>query len=230
MNSSGWTAAIMTTEVKICGLRSEAAVDTALAAGADYVGFVFFERSPRNIAPAAARALADKARGHAKIVALLVDPDDALLGEVTSKVDPDIIQLHGSETPERVGEIARCFGKPVLKAVVVSNAADVQAALAYAEKGARILFDAKPVSGEAGALPGGNGVAFDWRALAGVRGRVDFMLAGGLNPDNVAEAVRLTGARAVDVSSGVESRPGEKDLDLIRRFISAAKTAKQTPE
>ncbi|MFA5899732.1 MAG: phosphoribosylanthranilate isomerase [Hyphomicrobium sp.] len=219
----------MSIEVKICGLRSQAALDAALDAGADYVGFVFFEASPRNIAPEAARPLADLARGRAKVVALLVDPDDALLARVVEGVDPDIIQLHGAETVERVGEVARRFGKPVLKAIPVGSAADVQAALAYAGVADRILFDAKPLSGEAGALPGGNGIAFDWQALAGLEGRTDFMLAGGLNPDNVAEAARRTGARAVDVSSGVESRPGEKDLDLIRRFISAAKTAKQTP-
>ena len=216
----------MTTEVKICGLRSEPALDAALAGGADYVGFVFYPRSPRNIEPAAARALADKARGRAKIVALLVDPDDALLDDVIATVAPDIVQLHGAETPGRVGEIARRYGKPVMKAVAIATADDVTTALEYAGHADRILFDAKPLPGET--LPGGNGIAFDWQALAGLEGRVDFMLAGGLTPDNVGEAIRLTGARAVDVSSGVESRPGEKDPDLIRRFIQAAKTVKQT--
>jgi len=217
----------MTIEVKICGLRSEDALDAALVAGADYVGFVFFARSPRNIAPVAARVLADKARGRAKVVALLVDPDDALVADVVGTVEPDIIQLHGSETAERVGEIARRFGRPVMKAVRVADASDVAAALAYAGSAERILFDAK-ASDEAGALPGGNGVAFDWRVLAGLDEGIDYMLAGGLTAENVAEAVRLTGAHAVDVSSGVESRPGEKDPELIRRFIRAAKTAKQT--
>lgn len=220
----------MTTEVKICGLRDDTALQAALDAGADYVGFVFFARSPRNVTPAVARGLAEKARGHAKVVALLVDPDDALIEDVVTAVDPDIIQLHGAETPERVREIAGRFGRPIMKAVAVTDAADVEAALAYAGAADRILFDAKALPSEGSALPGGNGVAFDWRALAGVDGRIDFMLAGGLNPGNVAEAVRLTGARAVDVSSGVETKPGEKDADLIRRFISAAKTAKQTPE
>jgi len=219
----------MSIEVKICGLRDEAALDAALAAGADYVGFVFFARSPRNILPQAARALADKARGKAKVVALFVDPDDALLAEVVGAVAPDFVQLHGAETPARVAEIARRFGRPVMKAVAVAGAEDVQAALAYVGSADRILFDAKASQGDAGALPGGNGVAFDWQALAGLGGRVDYMLAGGLDPGNVADAIRLTGARAVDVSSGVESRPGEKDPDLIRRFIHAAKTAKQTP-
>jgi phosphoribosylanthranilate isomerase len=216
----------MTTEVKICGLRSEPALDAALAGGADYVGFVFYPRSPRNIEPAAARALADRARGRAKIVALLVDPDDALLDSVIDTVAPDIVQLHGAETPGRVGEIARRSGKPVMKAVAIATADDVATALEYTGHADRILFDAKPLPGET--LPGGNGIAFDWQALAGLEGRVDFMLAGGLTPGNVGEAIRLTGARAVDVSSGVESRPGEKDPDLIRRFIQAAKTVKQT--
>ena len=219
----------MNTEVKICGLRSEAALDAALTAGADYVGFVFYDRSPRNISPTAARVLADRARGKAKVVVLLVDPDDALLAEVIHRVAPDIVQLHGVETPARVAEIAQRFGLPVMKAVAVAGAADVQAALAYAGKADRILFDAKAPADDAAALPGGNGVAFDWLALAGLEGRIDYMLAGGLNADNVAEAIRTTGAFAVDVSSGVESRPGEKDPDLIRRFIHAAKTAKQTP-
>ena len=162
-------------------------------------------------------------------MALLVDPDDALLAEVIEAVAPDIVQLHGAETPARVAEIAQRFGRPVMKAVTVAGAADVQAALAYAGKADRILFDAKAPADDADALPGGNGVAFDWQALAGLEGRIDYMLAGGLTPDNVGEAIRSTGARAVDVSSGVESRPGEKDPELIRRFIHAAKTAKQTP-
>ena len=228
---AGWPirARAMTIEVKICGLRDEAALDAALAGGADYVGFVFFARSPRNIRPQAARALADKARGKAKVVALFVDPDDALLAEIVDAVAPDIVQLHGAETPARVAEIAQRFGRPVMKAVAVACAEDVQAALAYVGSADRILFDAKATQEDAGALPGGNGVAFDWQALAGLEGRIDYMLAGGLDPGNVADAIRSTGARAVDVSSGVESRPGEKDPDLIRRFIHAAKTAKQTP-
>jgi phosphoribosylanthranilate isomerase len=219
----------MTTEVKICGLRTQGALDAALAGGADYVGFVFYARSPRNIAPADARLLAARARGKAKIVALLVDPDDTLLSEVIDTVAPDIVQLHGSETPARVAEIAQRFGRPVMKAVSVADAGDIQVALAYAGKADRILFDAKAPADDVAALPGGNGIAFDWQALAGLEGRIDYMLAGGLNAANVGEAIRLTGARAVDVSSGVESGPGEKDPELIRRFIQAAKTAKQTP-
>lgn len=217
----------MTVEVKICGLKTEAALDAALAAGADYVGLVFCTKSPRNLDLATARQLAERARGRAKIVALLVDPDDKQLQDAVAAVAPDIIQLHGSETPERVAEVAKRFGRPVLKAVKVAIADDALAALAYAGKADRILFDAKAPEGRAGALPGGNGLAFDWQALAGVRGKLDYMLAGGLTPANVGEAIRLTGAKAVDVSSGVESRPGEKDPELIRRFLRAAKTARE---
>jgi phosphoribosylanthranilate isomerase len=219
----------MPTEVKICGLRSEAALDAALAGGADYVGFVFYAKSPRNISPEQARLLAARARGKAKIVALLVDPDDAQLDAVVEAVAPDIIQLHGSESPARVSEVAARSRRPVMKAIAVATADDVQAASAYAGHAQRILFDAKPLAGAPGALPGGNGIAFDWQALKGHDAGIDFMLAGGLTPGNVAEAVRLTGAPAVDVSSGVESGPGEKDVALIGRFLQAAKTAKQTP-
>lgn len=219
----------MTTEVKICGLTTEVALEAALAGGADYVGFVFHAKSPRNIDPDAARALADKARGKAKIVALLVDPDDSQLARVVDALAPDVIQLHGAESPERVADIARRFKRPVMKAIEVAAAGDAQAALAYAGKADQILFDAKVPKDGVNALPGGNGVPFDWQALDGVRGRLDFMLAGGLTAANVGEAIARTGAKAVDVSSGVESRPGEKDPELIRRFLRAAKTAKQAP-
>ena len=215
----------MTVEVKICGLKTEAALDAALGSGADYVGLVFCAASPRNLDFETAHRLAERARGRAKIVTLLVDPDDTLLDLVVAAVAPDIIQLHGSETPERVAEVSKRLGRPVLKAVKVVDADDALGALTYAGKADRILFDAKPVPGAA--LPGGNGVPFDWEALAGVRGKLDYMLAGGLTPANVAEAIRLTGANAVDVSSGVESRPGEKDPELIRSFLHAAKTARE---
>src|ERR1700730_10991409 len=215
----------MTVEVKICGLKTEAALDAALGSGADYVGLVFCAASPRNLDFETAHRLAERARGRAKIVTLLVGPDDTLLDLVVAAVAPDIIQLHGSETPERVAEVSKRLGRPVLKAVQVVDADDPLGALTYAGKADRILFDAKPVPGAA--LPGGNGVPFDWEALAGVRGKLDYMLAGGLTPANVAEAIRLTGANAVDVSSGVESRPGEKDPELIRSFLHAAKTARE---
>ena len=218
----------MTVEVKICGLKTEAALDAALGSGADYVGLVFCAASPRNLDFETAHRLAERARGRAKIVTLLVDPDDTLLDLVVAAVAPDIIQLHGSETPQRVAEVSKRLGRPVLKAVKVADADDALGALIYAGKADRILFDAKPVPGGADALPGGNGVPFDWEALAGVRGKLDYILAGGLTPANVAEAIRLTGATAVDVSSGVESRPGEKDPELIRSFLHAAKTARET--
>ena len=219
----------MPADVKICGLKSESALAAALASGADYVGLVFHEASPRNVDHSTARKLADMARGRAKIVALLVDPDDIRLDEVVAAANPDIIQLHGQETPERVAAIAQRLGRPVMKAVKVNCAEDAQGALAYVGKADLILFDAKAPEDRPGALPGGNGIAFDWQVLEGVRGKIDYMLAGGLTPLNVAEAIRMTGATAVDVSSGVEAGPGEKDPELIRRFLHAAKTANQAP-
>src|SRR5262245_673604 len=215
----------MTTTVKICGLRTEAALEAAIAGGADYVGLVFFPPSPRDIAPEAARPLAAKARGRARIVTLMVDPDDALIDTVVAAVDPDLLQLHGEESPERVAEVRRRWAKPVMKAIKVETAQDAKAALAYKGIADLVLFDARPPKGSP--LPGGNGVPFDWRALVGVKDEVAYMLSGGLTPDNVAAAIAVTGARIVDVSSGVEARPGEKDPELIRRFLLAAKAAKQ---
>lgn len=211
----------MSTKVKICGLKTEAALDAALAAGADYVGLVFFPPSPRAVSPKAAKALADRARGRAKIVALMVDPDDALIEAVVAEVAPDLIQLHGHETPERVAEIRARWGTPVMKALPVETAEDVRAASRYRQAANLVLFDARAPADST--RPGGNGAPFDWGALLGVEDKATFMLSGGLTPDNVAEAIRLTGAPIVDVSSGVESRPGEKDPALIRRFLRAAK-------
>ena len=211
----------MATQVKICGLRTEAALEAALAGGADYVGLVFFPPSPRNVTPAVAKSLAARARGRAKIVALMVDPDDALVETVMASADPDILQLHGEETPERVREIHRRWGRPVMKAIKVETAEDAGAASGYSGAADLVLFDARAPADST--RPGGNGAPFDWRALAGVDPKVRFVLSGGLTPDNVAEAIRVTGASIVDVSSGVESRPGEKDPDLIRRFLRAAK-------
>lgn len=215
----------MVAKVKICGLKTEAAMEAALAGGADYVGLVFFPPSPRNVSPTVAAALAAKARGRARIVALLVDPDDAMIDTVIAAADPDLLQLHGRETPERVREITRRWGKPVMKAIPVETAADAQDALAYREDATLILFDARAPSDST--RPGGNGAAFDWQALAGVKDKVPYVLSGGLTPDNVADAIRATGAAIVDVSSGVEARPGEKDPALIYRFLQAAKGANQ---
>jgi phosphoribosylanthranilate isomerase len=218
----------MATKVKICGLKTAAAIETAIAAGADYVGFIYYPPSPRSVTPEVAAGLAQLARGQAKIVTSLVDPDDALLDEIVRTVNPDLIQLHGNETPERVRAIRARAGKPVMKAIPVRSADDTLAALDFDGVADLILFDAKAPEGLAGALPGGNGITFDWRALAGINGKVRYALSGGLNPDNVAEAIRMTGAEIVDVSSGVETRPGEKNLELIRRFLHAAKAG--TPE
>ncbi len=212
-----------TTKVKICGLTTEAALEAALAGGADYVGLVFFPPSPRNLTPEGARPLAARARGRARIVALMVDPNDALVDAVVASVDPDLLQLHGEESPERVAAVRRRWSKPVMKAVKVETAQDAEAALRYRGVADLILFDARPPRDSP--LPGGNGAPFDWRALADVKDKVAYMLSGGLTPDNVAEAIRVTGAAIVDVSSGVEVRPGEKDPELIRRFLRAAKAA-----
>ena len=222
----------MSTRVKICGLRSETQLDAALDAGADLVGFVHYAKSPRNVSLDDAAGLVRHARGRdgVQAVVLLVDPDDALVDRVAAEVKPDILQLHGHETPERTEAIRRRSGLIILKAVPVADADEVAEAFLYLEPegGADILlFDAKPPADPA-ALPGGNGLAFDWHILEAARERAPFALAGGLTPQNVAAAIKLTGAAIVDVSSGVESRPGEKDPELIRRFLRAAKAAKQS--
>jgi phosphoribosylanthranilate isomerase len=211
----------MPTKVKICGLKTEAALEAALAGGADFVGLVFFPPSPRNVTLAVAKALADRARGRARIVALIVDPDDALIAQVVASAGPDLIQLHGDETPTRVAEVRARWGIPVMKAVPVETAEDAHAARQFSPVADLILFDARAPADSA--RPGGNGAPFDWRTLLGVTEGMPFVLSGGLTPDNVAEAIRLTGATTVDVSSGVESSPGEKDPELIRRFLRAAK-------
>src|SRR5262245_45525361 len=182
----------MPTEVKICGLRTDAALEAALAGGADYVGLVFFPPSPRYVAPAAAKLLADKARGRAKVVALVVDPEDALIDKITASVAPDLLQLHGEETPERVADIRRRWGMAIMKAIKVETIGDADAALGYREAADLILFDARAPADST--RPGGNGAPFDWRILLGIGDQVPFMLSGGLTPDNVAEAIRVTGA------------------------------------
>lgn len=206
--------------VKICGISQPKDVAAVAAAGGAYVGFVFFEKSPRNITVDDARALAvDVPAGIAK-VALVVNADNAMLDDLTRTVPLDMLQLHGSETPERVAEIKARYGLPVMKAVGVADAGDLDAIDTYARVADQLLIDAKPPKDAT--LPGGNGLAFDWRLLAGRRWTVPWMLAGGLRPDNVAEALRLTGAQQVDVSSGVESAPGVKDAALIRSFVGNA--------
>ena len=215
----------MPVKVKICGVRTPAIVETAAEEGADFVGFVLFPKSPRYVEPEEARVLAAIAKGKVGTVAVLVDPDDALIDEVVERVRPNLLQLHGDETPERVAAIKGRAGLPVMKAIAVAEAGDVADAGNYAASADFILFDAK-ASPDA-LLPGGNGVPFDWLALKGLA--APFALSGGLTPDTVGEAIRLTGASLVDVSSGVERAPGEKDAELVRRFIRAAKgTAPQS--
>ena len=209
----------MPVKVKICGVRTPDIVTAAAEEGADYVGFVFFERSPRHLTFAQAKALAAAARGKIGTVAVVVDPENALLDGIVDAMRPDLLQLHGKETPERVAAIKLRAGLPVMKAISVAAADDVAKAVEYAATADYVLFDSKASSGVA--LQGGNGVAFDWRALNSVT--TPFALSGGLNVDNVGEAIRVTGASFVDVSSGVERVPGEKDESLVRRFIRAAK-------
>jgi phosphoribosylanthranilate isomerase len=213
-------------KVKICGVRTPAIIDIAAKEGADFIGLVFFPKSPRFVELEEARVLAAIARGKIRSVAVLVDPDDALVDGVAERVRPDILQLHGRETPERVAAIKARACLPVMKAISISHADDAQEAAAYAGIADYILFDAEP-SAEA-TLPGGNGVPFDWEVLAGLK--TPFALSGGLTPDNVTEAISLTGASLVDVSSGVESAPGEKDAGLLRSFIRAAKAGTRQTE
>jgi phosphoribosylanthranilate isomerase len=213
----------MTLLVKICGLSTPETLDVALDAGADLVGFVFFPPSPRNLDMATARMLGRRVAGRAGKVALAVDPDDALLGTIVEALDPDMLQLHGREPPERVTAVKARFGLPVMKALPVAEAGDLAAVPAYAAVADRLLFDARAPR-EAN-RPGGLGQPFDWRLLENLDPGMPFMLSGGLDPDNVAAALKVTRAPAVDVSSGVERAPGIKDADKIRAFIRAARQA-----
>ena len=206
--------------VKICGLKTLADVAAVADAGAAYAGFVFFAKSPRNLTPAQARPLALAAPEGLCKVALVVDADDAALDAIIATVPLDMLQLHGHELPARVAEIKARYGLPVMKAVGVADSGDLAALLDYSLVADQILVDAKPPKGAD--LPGGNGLAFDWRLLAGRHWLRPWMLAGGLTADTVAQAIRLTNARQVDVSSGVESAPGVKDPARIAAFAAAA--------
>lgn len=208
------------TRVKICGLRDAASLQAAVDAGAAYVGLVFFPKSPRNVTIEEAAVLAQTVPPGVAKVALVVDADDALLDAITARVPLDILQLHGHETPERVRAIRARYGLPVMKAVGVAGPDDLTALDDYAKVADQILVDAKPPKDAD--LPGGNGLSFDWRLIAGRRWPVPWMLAGGLTPGNVGEAIALTGAMQVDVSSGVEAAPGVKDAALIAAFCAAA--------
>jgi phosphoribosylanthranilate isomerase len=211
----------MTPLVKICGLSTHDTLDAAIAAGANMVGLVHFAKSPRHLDLEQGRALSERARGHALRVALVVDADDATLGDVVEAFDADLLQLHGEETPERVADIRARFGRPVMKAVGIADAADLARLPAYAAIADRLLLDAKPPRDAI--LPGGNGLAFEWRLVNGLDPGIPFMVSGGLTAENVEQAIALTGACAVDVSSGVENRPGEKDPGKIAAFVEAAR-------
>lgn len=211
----------MKLQVKICGISTPEAMDAAVAGGARYVGLVFYPRSPRAVDPPLAAELARRVPTGVRTVGLFVDPEDMLLDTVVAQVPLDYVQLHGDETPGRVAEIRTALSLPVMKAVRIADRSDLARVPAYAAVADRLLFDAKPPANVA-ALPGGNGIPFDWSVLAGREWPVPWMLSGGLNAGNLAEAVAATGAASVDVSSGVEDRPGHKTPDLIRRFLDAA--------
>lgn len=205
---------------KICGLSTPETVAAAVESGAAYVGFVFFANSPRNVTIESARDLAIEVPAGVAKVALTVDADDELIEGICRAVPLDMIQLHGNETPARVSQVRKLTGLPVMKAVGIADAADLSLIDHYAAVSDQLLIDAKPPRNAT--LPGGNGLSFDWRLISNRRWACPWMLAGGLTPANVAEAIALTGARQVDVSSGVESAPGVKDADMIRAFLKAA--------
>jgi len=215
----------MALTVKICGLRTPQALDVALESGADLVGFVFFPPSPRHLGFEAARTLGERVRGRAGKVALTVDANDETLLDIVNALKPDMLQLHGKETPERVVAVRTRFGLPVMKALPIAERADLSPIRVYAQVADRLIFDARPP--KEATRPGGLGMPFDWTLLAGVNPGIPFMLSGGLDAGNVAEALRITRAPGVDVSSGVESAPGVKDAGKIREFIRAARAAEE---
>ncbi|TNM60603.1 phosphoribosylanthranilate isomerase [Aliirhizobium smilacinae] len=209
----------MKLDVKICGLKTAETVERAVARGATHIGFIFFEKSPRNISPDVAGDLADKVRGRVKIVAVTVDANDEELDDIVSLLRPDILQLHGHESPERILHIKALYGLPVMKVFSVREQADLDRIDRFIGVADRFLFDAKAPKGSE--LPGGNGVSFDWNLMASLDEGVDYMLSGGLNKDNVAVAIASTRATGIDASSGVESAPGVKDIGMIDAFFDA---------
>ena len=213
----------MTILVKICGISTEDALDAAIEAGADYAGFVFFERSPRNTTVSRAAALARRAEGRLKTVALTVNARAEAIKEIADVVRPDFFQLHGDENVERIATIRKLTSANIIKAIKVGSPCDIQGARVYEGEADLLLFDAQAAQ-HPDVLPGGNGLSFNWHWLEGCALRRDFMLAGGLRVDNVLKALGESGASAVDVSSGVKSAPGVKDLALIREFIETAKS------
>ena len=217
----------MVFDIKICGLKTPEAVEAALNGGATHIGFIFFQKSPRHMTPADAGRLREAAQNRAKVVAVTVDADDATLDEIVRELKPDMLQLHGHETPQRVADVKKRYGLPVIKAFAVREASDLDAITPYKGIADRFLFDAKPPKGAD--LPGGNGVSFDWTLLDALDADVDYMLSGGLNAGNIAEALQKTRAPGIDVSSGVERAPGEKDVRLIEEFFQAVATADERP-
>ena len=215
----------MALTIKICGLKTPEALDVALESGADLVGFVFFPPSPRNLNLAAARVLGERVKGRAGKVALTVDANDDTLFDIVEALKPDMLQLHGTETPDRVVAVRTRFGLPVIKALPIAQRSDLSPIREYSNVADRLLFDAR--APQDATRPGGLGKAFDWTLLKDIDRTIDFMLSGGLDAGNVGEALAITGAPGVDVSSGVESAPGEKDAGKIRAFIRAARAAEK---
>ncbi|MBD0413713.1 phosphoribosylanthranilate isomerase [Oryzicola mucosus] len=214
----------MALDIKICGLKTEEALQAALDGGASHVGFIFFAKSPRHLEVREAGRLRKLADGRAQAVAVTVDADDAELDVIVEAMRPDMLQLHGKETPERVAEVKARYSLPVMKAFSIREAADLAGIEPYKGVADRFLFDAKPPKGSE--LPGGNGVSFDWRLLAALDGNIDYMLSGGLNAANIGDALSLTHAPGIDISSGVESAPGVKDVALIDQFFRAVAAAR----
>ena len=213
----------MTLTVKICGLSTPETLDVALEAGADMVGFAFFGPSPRNLSFETARALGERVKGRAQKVAFSVDADDAFLDSVVAALKPDLLQLHGTETPARVAAVKQRFSLPVMKVLAIETRQDLAAIPTYTTVADRMLFDARAPRGAT--RPGGLGKPFDWHLLEDLEIAIPYMLSGGLDAGNVAEALRITHAPGVDVSSGVERAPGAKDPDKIRAFIRAARAS-----
>lgn len=209
----------MPLDIKICGLKTPETIAAALEGGASHVGFIFFAKSPRYVEPDLAGRLREAARGRAQAVAVVVDADDAFLDRIASETNPDMLQLHGKETPERVAEVKARYGLPVMKAFSISEAADLEKTRPFVGIADRFLFDAKPPKGSE--LPGGNGVSFDWRLLQKLDPKLDYLLSGGINAQNIGEALALSNPPGIDISSGVESAPGRKDVGLIEGFFRA---------
>lgn len=209
----------MSLDIKICGLRTEETLLAALAGGASHVGFIFFPKSPRYVEPERAGELRKLASGRAGAVTVTVDADDAFLDRIVTAVQPDMLQLHGKETPERAAELKARYRLPIMKALAISEAADLEKLKPFLGIADRFLFDAKPPNGSE--LPGGNGVSFNWHILSNLDASVDYMLSGGLNAGNIGDALHLANPPGIDISSGVERAPGVKDVALIEEFFRA---------